>query len=283
MIPDQQPATFVERLRRVQRARDSALCVGLDVDPRRLPAGLSADRRGIERFIRGIVEATHDLVCAYKPNLGFFEALGEDGFPLLRAALETMPEDVLTIADGKRGDIGTTAERYAAALFEVLGFDAATINPYQGADSVEPYLVDPARAAFVLCKTSNPGSGDFQDLLCDDRGAMVPLYEVVARRAVEWNRRGNVGLVVGATYPEQLGRVRALAPGLPILVPAVGAQGGDAGQSIRLGAEPDGLGAVVSVSRQVLYASPGSDWESAARREALALRDAMRGAAAARR
>jgi orotidine-5'-phosphate decarboxylase len=280
--PQQLSAPFAERLRRAQQVRDSALCVGIDVDPRRLPASLSRDRRGVERFIRGIVAATEDLVCAYKPNLAFFEALGEDGFPLLRDALAAMPRDVITIGDGKRGDIGTTAERYATALFELLGFDAATVNPYQGEDSVAPYLEDPARGAFVLCKTSNPGSGDFQDLQCDDSGITRPLFEIVARRAVEWNRSGNVGLVVGATYPAQLARVREIAPSLPILVPAVGTQGGDARESILVGAASDGTGAVVSVSRQVLYASSGDDWEAAARREALSLRDAMRSAVAAR-
>ena len=273
---------FNERLREVQRARESALCVGLDVDPRRLPAALSHDRRGIERFIRGIIEATQDLVCAYKPNLAFFEALGDDGVPILRDALAAIPRGVLTIADGKRGDIGTTAERYVAALYEVFSFDAATVNPYQGEDSVEPYVADPSRGAFLLCKTSNPGSDDFQELVCDYRGSAMPLYEVVARRAVDWNRNANVGLVVGATFPAQLARVRDLAPDLPILVPAVGAQGGEAGEAILRGAGVDGTGAVVSVSRQVLYASAGDDWEAAARREALALREDMRAAVGAR-
>src|SRR5581483_11927335 len=229
-------ATFFDRLRAAQERADSALCVGLDVDPRRLPAGLRDGMGGIEAFIQGIVEATADLVCAYKPNLAFFEAMGEIGYPLLRAALQVIPRGVITIADGKRGDIGTTAERYAAAMFGDLGFDAATINPYQGSDSVEPYVADPSRGVFVLCKTSNPGSADFQDLLCEDRGERQPLYELVARRAVEWNEGRNVGLVVGATYPEELGRVRAIARELPILIPGVGPQGGDAATCVRVGA-----------------------------------------------
>jgi orotidine-5'-phosphate decarboxylase len=271
-----QDSSFVERLRTVQCATGSALCVGLDVDPRRMPEGLSPDAAGIERFIRGIIEATQDLVCAYKPNLAFFEALGEVGVALLRSAVEAVPDSVITIADGKRGDIGTTAERYAAALFEVYGFDAATLNPYQGFDSLEPYLVDGRRGGFLLCKTSNPGSADFQDLLCEFDSVRVPLYEVVARRAVEWNQRGNVGLVVGATYPAQLGQVRALAPTLPFLIPGVGTQGGDATEAIQLGADAQGQLAVVNASRQVLYASAGPDWATAARREALTLRDTMR-------
>lgn len=270
--------SFCDRLRSVQRRTDSLLCVGLDVDPRRLPDGLSRDRAGVERFLRGIVEATADLVCAYKPNLAFFEALGEDCYPLLRSTLAAIPADIITIADGKRGDIGTTAERYATALFEVLGFDAATVAPYQGTDSIEPYIADPTRGGFVLCKTSNAGSEDFQDVLCDSGGSPAPLYELVARKALEWNVRGNVGLVVGATYPAQLARIRQLAPGLPILVPGVGAQGGDAAEAARLGAEPDGTLAVVNASRQVIYASPGAEWAQAARQEALALRDQMRAA-----
>lgn len=272
--------TFNTRLQRVQRARGSALCVGLDVDPRRLPTGISADRRGIERFTRGIIEATADLVCAYKPNLAFFEAMGEHGYHILRAALAAIPGGIITIADGKRGDIGTTAERNAAALFEVYGFDAATLNPYQGRDSLEPYLADATRGGFILCKTSNPGSNDFQELICMDGDGPAPLYEVVARRAVAWNERGNVGLVVGATFPEQLSRVRGTAPTLPILIPGVGAQGGDAVESVRRGAAPDGTLAVVNVGRQILYASSGRDWAERARREAEALRDAMRAAVA---
>lgn len=274
--------SFGQRLREVQERTGSALCVGLDVDPRRMPEGVTRDRPGIERFLRGIVEATADLVCAYKPNLAFYEALGEDGPSILLGVLRAIPEHLITIGDGKRGDIGTTAERYAYALFVVYEFDAATVNPYQGWDSVEPYLADPSRGALLLCKSSNPGSADFQDLACTVDGAQVPLFEVVARRAVEWNERGNVGLVVGATYPEQLSRVRKIAPDLPILVPGVGAQGGDAADAIARGARVDGTGALVSASREVLYASAEADWQDAARRKALALRDSMRVAVAAR-
>jgi len=274
------PEPFNARLRAVQRGANSALCVGLDVDPSRLPAGLSQDHHGFERFVRGIVEATADVVCAFKPNFAFYEAMGGHSYSLLRATLGAIPSDVITIADAKRGDIGTTAERYAAAIFDVLGFDAMTVNPFQGTDSVEPYIRDPARGALVLCKTSNPGSADFQDLQSEAAGG-APLWEVIARRAVAWNGAGNVGLVVGATYPAQLARVRELAPDLPILVPGVGAQGGDAGESVRLGAAADGTLAIVSASRQVIYASSGPDWQEAARREALALRDAMRSTAGA--
>jgi len=276
-------ATFNQRLASVQERADSALCVGLDVDPRRLPAGIKPDPAGIKSFIRGIVEATSDLVCAYKPNLAFFEAMGPSGYSILEDALATIPDGIVTIGDGKRGDIGTTAERYVAAMFDELGFDAATINPYQGLDSVEPYMADPTRGVFLLCKTSNPGSADFQDLICEDGSDRRPLYEVVARRASEWNRGGNVGLVVGATFPDQLARIREIAADLPFLIPGVGTQGGDAVEAIRLGAAASGRMAVVNASRQVLYASSGLDWQQAARREALDLRDTMRSALASAR
>jgi len=269
-------APFTAHLDAVQRRANSALCVGLDIDPRRMPAGIPPDAEGLRRFVQGIVEATADVVCAYKPNLGFFEALGEDGFALLRDTLDCIPASVITIADGKRGDIGSSAERYAAAVFEVFDFDAITINPYQGSDSIEPYIADPARGGFVLCKTSNPGSADYQDLHCIFEGNEMPLYEVVARKTREMAARGNVGLVVGATYPDELARVRALAPELPILIPGVGTQGGDAAESIRMGSAENGMRAVVNVGRQVLYASSGDDWQDAARREATALRDSMR-------
>jgi len=269
------PEAFNARIRAVQNRTGSVLCVGLDVDPARLPVGLSQDHHGYERFVRGIIEVTADLVCAYKPNLAFYEAMGEHCYALLRGTLDAVPEDLITIADAKRGDIGTTAERYAAAMFGVFGFDAMTVNPYQGGDSVEPYIRDGAHGALILCKTSNPGSADFQDLRSDG-AAGAPLWEVVARRATEWNSRGNVGLVVGATYPAQLGRVRELAPDLPILIPGVGVQGGDAAESARLGAAADGTLAIINASRQVLYASSGPDWQEAARREAVALRDTMR-------
>ena len=272
--------SFTTRLRDAQRRAGSALCVGIDVDPDRLPEGVSQDADGVERFIRGIIEATSDLVCAYKPNLAFFEALGNDSPRLLRSTLAAVPDGIITIGDAKRGDISTTAERYAAALFEVFGFDAATVNPYQGSDSVEPYLRDASRGAFLLCKTSNPGSGDFQDLMVDRAGERQPLYEIVARKAVEWNDRGNVGLVVGVTFPRDLARIRTIAPDLPILIPGVGAQGGDAADAMRFGAAGGAL-AVVSVSRQVLYASSGPDWAEAARREALTLRESLRVSSAA--
>jgi orotidine-5'-phosphate decarboxylase len=273
-------SAFVGKLRSAASRNGSLLCVGLDVDPRLAPPSLVGRDGWVERFALGIVEATADLVCAYKPNLAFFEALGDDGYRGLRRIVDGLPEDLVSIADAKRNDIGNTAEAYASALYDVWGFDAATVNPYLGGDALEPFLRYRDRGQIVLCKTSNPGSGDFQDLPTSWRGAMMPLYEAVARRVVELDEHGTCGLVVGATYPEQLARVRALAPRAPILVPGVGAQQGDLDGSVRAGLDADGGGIVVNAARGVLYASRGDDWQAAARAAAVELRDRLREAAA---
>ncbi len=186
-----------------------------------------------------------------------------------------MPGDIPVVLDAKRGDIGTSAARYAAALFEELGADAATVNPYMGFDAVEPFLAYRDRGVFILCKTSNPGAADFQDLVCTVDGVAAPLYAHVARAAVAWNRHGNVGLVVGATQPDALRTVRALAPELPLLVPGVGAQGGELAVAVRAGLDRQAGGLLIAASRAILYASPGDDWQQAAREAARALRDAI--------
>ena len=266
---------FGDKLAEAARRNRSLLCVGLDVDPALAPPSLVGRHGWIERFALGVVEATRDLVCAYKPNLAFFEALGIDGYQGLRRILDGLPDDVPTIGDAKRGDIGSTATAYARSLFDVWGFDSATVNPYLGWDGLEPFVAYRDRGVLVLCKTSNAGSGDFQDLETVGPGGAMPLYEVVARRIVEQDRHGNLGLVVGATYPAQLARVRSLAPGLPILIPGVGAQQGDLEAAVRGGLDDAGGGIVVNASRGVLYASAGDDWQSAARAAALELRDRL--------
>ncbi len=268
---------FIERLGAAARRNASLLCVGLDPDPARFPVGVARDAEGALRFSLAIVEATTDLVCAYKPNLAFWEAFGPPGLEALHRLRHAIPPDIPVIADAKRGDIGNTAEAGAAALFDYYGFDAATVNPYLGADSIEPWLRRPDRAALAVCKTSNPGSGDLQDLLTAPRdgGEQRPLYELVARLVVRLNRNGNCGLVVGATYPEQLAAVRAIAPELPILVPGVGAQGGDLAASVRLGADARGERVIINASRTILYASGGRDFAAAARAAAAELRDAI--------
>lgn len=259
--------TFFEKLAIATRRHQSLLCVGLDPDPQRIPQGM-----GVLEFNRAIIEATQDLVCAYKPNLAFYEALGVNGWRILRETVEAVPYYIPVIGDAKRGDIGNTAQAYARALFEELGFDAVTVNPYLGGDSVEPFLAYEDRCIFLLCRTSNPGGADFQSLL---NAEGVPLYETVARKALEWNTRGNLGLVVGATAPEELRRIRELCPQMPLLIPGVGAQGGDLEAAVGYGQDAQGAGIIINSSRQILYASSGNDFAEAARAAASALRDAI--------
>ena len=265
-------SSFRDRLHAAARANNSWLCVGLDPDPALMPAGIALDE-----FLRGIVDATHDLVCCFKPQIAFYEALGLPGLTGLRTLRAALPSGVPCLIDAKRGDVGSTSVAYARALFDDLGADAVTVNPYLGGDSLAPFFEYPDRGVFVLCKTSNPGSGEIQDLLV---GPSEHLYERVARQALEWDQHGTLGLVVGATYPADLGRVRAIAPGVPMLVPGVGAQAGDLEGAVLAAADADGGNFLVNASRSVLYASRGSDWQVAARAEALRLRDAINAARA---
>jgi len=223
------------------------------------------------QFNREIVDATSDLVCAYKPNLAFYEALGIEGLRALEKTIAYIPKSIPIIGDAKRGDVGSTARAYARALFDTFGFDAATVNPYLGYDSIEPFIEYKEKGVFILCRTSNVGSVHFQALLLSETG--VPLFEVVAHRAREWNTYGNIGLVVGATYPEELRRVRQLCPDIPLLIPGIGAQGGDLANAVRYGVDAQGQKAIISSSRQIIYASKGKDFAMAARAAALKLRD----------
>ena len=266
-------SVFTTKLAASSEASRSLLCVGIDPDPKLAPPSVVAQPDWVARFALGIVEATADLACAFKPNLAFFEALGDDGYRGLRALMAALPKDRLSIGDAKRGDVGSTAAAYARALFEVWGFDAATVNPYLGWDSLEPFLGYQDRGTIVLCKTSNPGSGDLQDLRTTWEGRDMPLYQVVARQAVGRNGARNLGLVVGATYPQQLAHVRELAPDMPILVPGVGTQQGDLEAAVAAGLDVQGGGILVNASRSVIYASTGDDWQAVARAAALDLRD----------
>ena len=260
---------FFDKLERAAQRNGSLLCVGLDPDPAQMPVS------DVAAFNRAIIEATAEFVCAYKPNLAFYEALGERGLAALRETLAAIPAEIPVIADGKRSDIGNTARAYARALFDELGVDAATVNPYLGGDAVEPFLEREEKAAFILCRTSNPGARDLQDLLvtAPGGGEARPLFEMVAEMARRWNSRGNVGLVVGATYPEELKRVRRLCPEMTFLVPGVGAQGGDVAAVIGNGLDKAGRGLIINVSRPVLYASRGKDFAVAAAGAARQLRD----------
>jgi orotidine-5'-phosphate decarboxylase len=228
--------------------------------------------KDIAAFTKSIIEATSDLAAAYKPNFAFFEAEGLPGLRALEATMQAIPSHVPVILDAKRGDIGSTATAYAKAAFEVWGADSVTVNAYMGGDTVEPYLEYEDRGVFILTRTSNPGGRDFEELqVAGDSGAR-PLYEHVAERAVEWNTRGNIGLVVGATAPEELQRVRAIAPEMPLLIPGIGTQGGDLEASIRCGLNANGLGAVINSSRGIIFAGTGPNYAEAARAAADKLR-----------
>jgi orotidine-5'-phosphate decarboxylase len=254
---------FTDKLLNASRKNKSWLCVGLDPDPELMP--------GVEvlQFNKAIIEATSDLVCAYKPNLAFYEALGAEGLAILEKTIKCIPGDIPVIGDAKRGDIGNTARAYARALFSVLGFDAATVNPYLGFDSIEPFISYEDKGVFILCRTSNQGAADFQNLQANG----LPLYEVVARKAKEWNTHGNIGLVVGATYPEEVRKVRSICPEMPLLIPGIGAQGGDLASAVGYGVDARGEKAIINVSRQILYASREKDFAQAARNTAEGIRN----------
>lgn len=248
-------------------ARRSLLCVGLDPDLDLLPV------RDVAAFNAAIVDAVRDVAVAFKPNLSFYEALGSGGIAALERTVEVIRErapGALIIADAKRGDMGQSNVHYARALFETWGFDAATVHGYLGGEALEPFLSYGDRGVFVLCRTSNPGAREFQDLTLSSGGR---LFEEVALRASEWNTNGNVGLVVGATYPNDLAAVRKLCPDIPVLLPGVGAQGGDLEASVRAGVDRVGRGLLVSVSRGVIYASRDpSSFAEEARQAALGYR-----------
>ncbi|MCJ7669655.1 MAG: orotidine-5'-phosphate decarboxylase [Dehalococcoidia bacterium] len=253
---------FTDKLLSISRKNKSWLCIGLDPDPELMP--------GVDvlQFNKAIIEATCDLVCAYKPNLAFYEALGTEGLAILEKTVKYIPGDIPVIGDAKRGDIGNTARAYARALFSVLGFDATTVNPYLGYDSIEPFIDYRDKGVFILCRTSNKGAADFQNLCTNG----LPLYEVVAQKAKEWNIYGNIGLVVGATYPEELKKVRSICPEMPLLIPGVGAQEGDLASAVGYGVDARGEKAIINVSRQILYSSKEKDFAHAARNVAEKIR-----------
>jgi orotidine-5'-phosphate decarboxylase len=263
--------TFIDRLAARWRSADSLLAVGLDPDPARFPSRLRDRPEAIFEFCRAIVDATADLVCAFKPQIAYFaSARAEDQLERLVAHVRARHPEVMVILDAKRGDIGATAEHYAREAFERYGADAVTLSPYMGFDSIEPFLAYPERGAFLLCRTSNEGGNDLQML--DAGGERV--YERVARLAAgDWNRGGQLGLVVGATFPEELARVRALAADLPLLVPGIGAQGGDVEATVRAGQTAEGTGMVINSSRAILYAGRDERFAEAARAAAQATRD----------
>jgi orotidine-5'-phosphate decarboxylase len=275
--------TFIEMLQDAQRRNGSMLCVGLDPDPARFPGALRGDANRIHDFCARIVDATADLAIAFKPQIAYFAAHRAEGqLEQLMHHIRRAAPHVPVILDAKRGDIGSTAEQYANEAFERYGADAVTLSPFMGFDSIEPYLQREGKGAFLLCRTSNPGGDDLQNQrLASVEGAPL-LYEHVARLAQgPWNRNGQLGLVVGATYPAEIERVRQVAPTVPLLIPGVGAQGGDAAATVRAGWRPDAP-IIVTSSRAILYASAGDDFAQAARAEAMRTRDLLEAARAAR-
>ena len=277
--------TFLEHLQGAERQNGSLLCVGLDPEPSKFPASMKGDASKIYDFCAQIVDATADLAISFKPQIAYFAAhRAEDQLEKLMAHMRRNAPHVPVILDAKRGDIGATAEQYAIEAFERYGADAVTLSPFMGFDSVQPYLKHHGKGAFLLCRTSNPGGDDLQNQRLASVDGQPLLYEHIAKLAQgPWNVNGQLGLVVGATYPAEIERVRGLAPTLPLLIPGVGAQGGDAVATIKAGYRQSNgatTGAViVSSSRAILYASSGDDFVKAARNEAMRTRDALRAAA----
>ena len=261
---------FHDKLNRAWATSGSMLCVGLDPDPAKIPAHLQGPD-AIFRFCADIADATADLACAFKPQIAYFAAIGAEAqLEKLCEHIRTKHPHVVLILDAKRGDIGPTAERYAHEAFIRYEADAVTVNPYLGTDSLEPFLAHTGKGVIVLCRTSNPGSGDLQMLTTDGR----PMYQHVAHMAADqWSKMGEVALVVGATYPAELATVRSIVGDMPLLVPGIGAQGGDVVATVNAGATANGTGMMINSSRAILYASSGDDFAQAARNVAIATRD----------
>jgi orotidine-5'-phosphate decarboxylase len=279
-VSESSPKPFHQRLIDASIANDSLLCVGLDPDLKRFPASLRHETdvtRAIVDFNLAVIEATHDLVSVYKPNLGFYLAHGVPGLSALEATRRAIPPSIPVLLDAKIGDIDSTTAAYAAGVFGTWDFDAVTVSPYLGEDALAPFMSQAGRGVIVLCKTSNPGSGDLQDLVTKMEAGEQPLFLTVADRVADWSQRwpASLGLVVGATFPDELAAVRGRCPDLPILLPGVGTQAGDLSASLRAGLDDQGRGLMVSSSRSIIYAGVdrGGDWRDAVRLAARALRD----------
>jgi orotidine-5'-phosphate decarboxylase len=277
-------SAFTQALARAWEKNDSLLCVGLDPEIERFPPHIAAAPSPIFQFNKAIIDATHDLVCAYKPQFAHYAAYeAEDQLERTIEYVHRTCPGIPVILDGKRGDVGNTAERYAIEAFERYGADAVTVNPYLGGDSLEPFLKHADKGVVILCRTSNPGARDLQDLEVGARR----LYQVVAElAATRWNGHGNCALVVGATYPRELAEVRRIVGGMPLLLPGVGAQGADVAQAVENGQTAEGTGLMVSSSRAILYGgarAAGADFAAAARAAAGALRAQINLARARRR
>ena len=261
--------TFSKKLDYVCKRKNSLLCVGIDVDLKKVPPFIARENNALVKFSKMIIDATLSFAAAYKINTAFFEAYGAEGWQAMTEIAAYLPEDVIKIADAKRGDIGNTSRRYAKAFFETLNFDAVTVSPYLGFDSIAPFIEEEEKGVFVLCHTTNKGAEDFQHLSNGDK----QLYEIVAEKVQSWNKLNNCGLVVGATYPEQMREIRALAPAMPFLVPGLGAQGGDFQAAVSFSTDKNGRGAIFNASRSILYASDGTDFPEAAAKSAKRMKE----------
>lgn len=264
---------FYKKLEHIQKKQHSLLCIGLDSDIEKLPESIRNKKHPQFLFNKSIIDATHDLVCAYKPNSAFYEARGTEGIMELKMTCDYFHfqyPDIPIILDAKRADIGNTNESYVSFAFDWLGADAITLHPYLGREAIQPFLDRKDKACFILCRTSNVGAGEFQDLKVGKK----LLYEIVAKHVVDtWNVNGNCGLVVGATYPTQLATVRRIAKDLPFLIPGIGAQGGDMKQTVRHGVDCHGSGIIINIARSIIFASNRSDYEYKSREEAIKMNE----------
>ena len=272
------PGSFRDRIEAAWASQGSMLCLGLDPDPQRFPPSIGKGPKATLNFCKEIADSCSDLVCAFKPQFAYFASQrAEDQLEELIAHLKTSYPQIPVILDAKRGDIGSTAEHYAFEAFERYGADAVTVNPYMGKDSIEPYLRHPGKGVIILCRTSNPGGSDIQNLPINSNQAV---FEHVARLAKEWDQAGQIALVVGATFPQEIARVRAIVGNMPLLIPGIGAQGGDIEATVAAGqiTNRPGTGMMINSSRAILYASAGEDFADAARKVAMLTRDAIRSA-----
>jgi len=262
---------FKQKLADVSHTNNSLVCVGLDVDKEKMPKFLfELSKHPYFEFNKSIIDSTKDLVCAYKLNMAFYEVLGVEGIKLLEKTIKYIPKDVVIILDGKRNDIGNTARKYAQTMFETLHADAITVNPYLGKDGVAPFLEYKDKCSFILCRTSNDSAGDLQDLII----SKTPVYQVVAKKIKEWNENNNCGVVVGATYPEELRTIRSIiGDEMPILIPGIGKQGGDVKKTIKNGTNSKGKMAVINSSRGIIFAGDSEDFAEISRRKTVSLRD----------
>ncbi|MCK5636456.1 MAG: orotidine-5'-phosphate decarboxylase [Thermoplasmatales archaeon] len=262
---------FNEKLEKIVNKNNSLLCVALDIDKEKMPKFLfESSKTPYLDFNKSIIDATKDLVCAYKLNMAFYEVFGKEGFDLLEKTIAHIPKGIVVILDGKRNDIGNTAKKYAQSLFETFQADAVTVNPYLGIDGVKPFLEYKDKCSFILCRTSNSSARDFQDL----ESNKIPLYESVANKIKDWNSYGNCGAVVGATYPNELQKIRALfGDDIPILIPGIGAQGGDVEKTVKYGTNKNGKMAVIVSGRSIIYAGNDKNFAEKSRAAAKNLKD----------